>query len=81
MHVLVEKEVPMLNPFIQSPSQDRQVKDLEISEEMAAQRRARLVSKASGPKPVALWAGKLLIRMGEKLTQRDFELKSTKEHA
>jgi hypothetical protein len=53
-----------------------------MNEELAAQVNGQLARNASSKQMnVGLWIGNLLIRMGKKLTEREIDLKTSKEHA
>ncbi len=69
----------MLNPFIQDPSSIKEKRPKEIKQPLDAERLS--TNPTERPHGAALWVGKLLIRMGKKLTDQDYELKSTQENA
>ncbi len=63
----------MLNPFIQDPLSHKE-KERVINAEMDAHRFAHVAERPRSQ--AALWLGNLLIKMGEKLTEREVEMKS-----
>jgi hypothetical protein len=70
----------MLNPFIQSPRTEKDRPRL-TEDEALVQLHGQSLNKDAAQPSVGLWVGKLLIRMGEKLTKEDMQLKSTRERA
>lgn len=72
----------MMNPYLQFPPEKAEQKRMEMNEELAAQANGQLARNASAKQAnVSLWIGNLLIRMGKKLTEREIDLKTSKEHA
>jgi hypothetical protein len=72
----------MMNPYLQFPPEKAEKKRTEMNEELAAQVNGQLARNASSKQMnVGLWIGNLLIRMGKKLTEREIDLKTSKEHA
>ncbi len=71
----------MLNPFIQLPPDHKQRKPTPLTEESIAQLYGHSVDTASPRPSMGLWVGRLLIRMGQKLSKEDIRLKSSGEHA
>jgi hypothetical protein len=71
----------MLNPFLQSVSPEKRKKLAEESEESFAQMHGYSMDSASPRPTVGLWVGKLLIRMGQKLTKEDVPLNSNRQNA
>ena len=51
------------------------------AEEYASHLTGYSVDTASPRPPMGLWLGRLLIRMGQKLTKEDADLKITRENA
>ncbi len=71
----------MLNPFIQLPPSGKPRKPQDETEEAYAQMYGTNMDCAC-PKPtMGLFVGKLLIRMGTKLTKEQIRMESTREHA
>lgn len=71
----------MLNPFVQLVSDEREKKISGRTGESIAEMVGHSIDTASPREPMGLWLGKLLIRMGEKLSGQDSTLKATKEKA
>ena len=70
----------MLNPFIQDLPPRRKSLVVKNRQLTAEQHTEAVEDIAPHPAP-GLWLGKLLIRMGEKLTKQNIELKGTKQSA
>lgn len=71
----------MLNPFFLQPESHKGKKNSAAEEEFSAQLYGHSLDTSTPRPSVGLWVGKLLIRMGHKLTKQDDELSSFKEHA
>ena len=70
----------MLNPYIQNLPPKRTDKTAK-NDNLAAEQYARTIENSASEVDAGLWLGKLLIRMGEKLTKQHVELKGTKQSA
>ena len=74
------KEIPMLNPFINNPS-DRSKKHFGTeSEESILGQFAHPVANSSRPGRWALWIGSLLSRMGKKPAKGNLVTKRSHSH-
>lgn len=71
----------MNNLFLQYPPKKIGVDRTRMNEELGAQLHAQLARDPSKRTNIGLWTGNLLIRMGKKLTEREIDLKTNKEHA
>ena len=71
----------MLNPFLQTQSAEKRRKIIGGTEEFAAQQHGQALGSLTPRPSLVLWAGRLLIRMGEKLAKEDIDLKTTRESA
>ncbi len=71
----------MLNPFLQSMPDEKQRQAHANNEEFNAQMYGHSLDTSKPHPSVGLWVGRLLIRMGEKLTKQDTELHSIKENS
>jgi hypothetical protein len=70
----------MINPFIQSPQSESQRQTL-TEDETYTRMYGQTVGDHSSRSSMGLWVGLLLIRMGEKLTKKETQLKSARQHA
>ncbi len=70
----------MLNPFLQPEPGKKGRLILGGNEESAAQEFGHTLESTSQPN-LGLWIGRLLIRMGEKLSKEDTALKNARENA
>lgn len=70
----------MLNPFLQPVKSDKR-RTTPLSEEKTAQIYGHSVDSASPRPHMGLWVGRLLIRMGQKLTKQSDELNEIKGQA
>jgi hypothetical protein len=70
----------MLNPYIQSP-QGRKPRPAILEEDEMLQKYGRQTAAPVRRTSVGLWVGRLLIRMGEKLTRQEESLKPIRHHA
>ncbi len=71
----------MLDPFVQIVSDEREKKVTGRAGQSIAEMYGHSVDTASPRPSMGLWVGKLLIRMGEKLTKQDLSLRTDKEKA
>jgi hypothetical protein len=71
----------MMNPFLQVPAQKPGKGRKAMNDELAAEQYAQSESNRAPHGNIGLWVGNLLIRMGNKLTQQDIDMKTSKEHA
>ena len=70
----------MINPFIQSPQGEKQ-RQMPTADQAYMQMYEQAIADHSQRPAVGLWVGRLLIRMGEKLTKQEPSLKSSRQHA
>ncbi len=71
----------MLDPFVQIVSDEREKKLTGRAGESIAEMYGHSVDTASPRPSMGLWVGRLLIRMGEKLTKQNPALKANRENA
>ena len=71
----------MMNPFLHFPPEKADKKPTEMNEALAEQVTRSLTNNTSSPVNIGLWTGNLLIRIGKKLTERETDLNTSKEHA
>ena len=71
----------MLNPFVQFVSDERGKKLAGPTGDSIGEMYGHSIDTASPRPSVGLWVGKLLIRMGQKLTKEDIPLKMDREDA
>ncbi len=71
----------MLDPFVQIVSDEREKKLTGRARESIAEMYGHSVDTASPRPSMGLWVGRLLIRMGEKLTKQNPALKANRENA
>lgn len=69
----------MLNPFLHPQSNEKIRQYRSPAEELTAQFQGHSLDTSSPHPSMGLWIGKLLIRMGERLSKQDIPLKSTRE--
>jgi hypothetical protein len=70
----------MLNPFLQTQSAKKRRLIMGGNEEFVAQLQGHTLDSMSPRPSLGLWIGRLLIRMGKKLSKEDIALKSDREH-
>jgi hypothetical protein len=70
----------MLNPFLQPQPDNKQRKTTLSNEEFSAQMYGHSLDTSTPHPSVGLWVGRLLIRMGEKLTKHDKDLQTLKDN-
>jgi len=72
----------MMNPYFQFPPGKAEKKQTEMNEALAAQVEEQLAWNAASKRvSKGLFTGNLLVKMNKKLTKRQIELKTSKEHA
>ena len=71
----------MLDPFIQIVADEKGRKLNDRTGETIAEMYGHSVDTASPRPSMGLWVGRLLIRMGEKLTKQSGSLRTEKEEA
>jgi hypothetical protein len=69
----------MLDPFLAPAAQRKNQADHSGRESLNVEFRGHSLDTASPRPSVGLWIGRLLIRMGEKLTGQDHELRPSRE--
>jgi hypothetical protein len=70
----------MLNPFLQTEPGKKSRKIIGGNEEYAAQQHGRSLDNMPPQPSMGLWIGRLLIRIGKKLSREDIALKSAREN-
>jgi hypothetical protein len=70
-----------MNPFLQVPPPKTGKTRSAMNEEQAAQEYTSLVKSSAPRSNIGLLVGNLLIRMGNKLAEKDIEMKTSKGHA
>jgi hypothetical protein len=71
----------MMNPLIPMLPPEKRQKPVRESEEAYIQMYGHSVDSASPRPSMGLFLGRLLIRMGQKLTKEEFPLESSRENA
>ncbi len=71
----------MLDPFVQFAADERDKKLTSRTGETIAEMYGHSADTASPQPSMGLWLGRLLIRMGEKLSKQDLPLRADKEKA
>lgn len=71
----------MLNPFIQLGPKEEGNQKNAAAEEFSVQMYGHSLDTSTPRPSMGLWVGRLLIRMGQKLTKQDAQLKSIRENA
>ncbi len=71
----------MFDPFVQIASDEKGKKLNGRAGESIAEMYGHSIDTASPRPSMGLWVGRLLIRMGEKLTKQDVSLNTDKEKA
>ena len=71
----------MLDPFVQIVTDEKGRKLNDRTGKTIAEMYGHSIDTASPRPSMGLWVGRLLIRMGEKLTKQDVSLKTEKEEA
>ena len=71
----------MLNPFLQAEAGKKRRLIMGGNEESAAQEHGQTLDSFTPRPSVGLWIGRLLIRMGKKLSKEDIALKNARENA
>jgi hypothetical protein len=71
----------MMNPFLQLPPEKAGKKQTKMSYEQEALVNDQSARNRSRRSKIGLWTGNLLIRIGKKLTEREIDMNTSKEHA